>query len=333
MYDRSTSGFCWLYQTIFVGDWCIQRQVRGSAVWEAGGQTISPCCYSSRALMPHEKNYHLTKLEFLALKWVVTDHFKEYLVYQPFLVKTDNNPLTYIMMTPNLNATSHQWVGALAPFNFELEYQKGCDNTVADILSWVTTQLDPDMVRSILDRVAIGAVHQAKVHNPAIVESDLSLEWEVHVAAGHVLMQMHVTDWAKVQREDPILSALSDWLKVQKKTDLKAPLAEHTASKDGWLILWNRQNFTIYQGACICTQHPRARPKIFYFLWSLKHIELPPWMAAIEMQVIRVMIIPNPCHGSISGGQEWLIRCNNPSSPVCVACNMRAICPKCLYIQ
>ena len=73
--------------------------------------------------MPHEKNYHSTKFEFLVLKWAVTEHFKEYLLYQPFLVKTDNNPLTYIMMTPNLT------------FNFELEYQKGCDNTVVNILS------------------------------------------------------------------------------------------------------------------------------------------------------------------------------------------------------
>ena len=85
--------------------------------------------------MPHEKNYHSTKLEFLALKCMVTEHFKEYLPYQSFLVKTDNNPLTYIMMKPNLDATSHQWVGALVPFNFELEYQKGCDYTVADTLS------------------------------------------------------------------------------------------------------------------------------------------------------------------------------------------------------
>ena len=55
--------------------------------------------------MAHEKNYHSTKLEFLVLKWVVMEHFKEYLPYQPFLVKTNNNPLTYIMMTPNLDAT------------------------------------------------------------------------------------------------------------------------------------------------------------------------------------------------------------------------------------
>ena len=108
--------------------------------------------YSSRALTPHEKNYHLTKLEFLALKWVVTEHFKDYLLYKPFLVKTDNNPLTYIMTTPNLNATGHQRVRALAQFNFELEYQKGHDNTVAwTYWAWVTIWLDPDTVRSILD--------------------------------------------------------------------------------------------------------------------------------------------------------------------------------------
>ena len=66
-----------------------------------------PVAYGSWALTTHEMNYHSTKLEFLALKWAVTEHFKEYLLYQPFLVKTDNNPLTYIMTTPTLDATGH----------------------------------------------------------------------------------------------------------------------------------------------------------------------------------------------------------------------------------
>ena len=84
-----------------------------------------PVAYGSRALTTHEKNYHSTKLEFLALKWAITEHFKEYLLYQPFLVRTDNNPLTYIMSTPNLDVTGHCWVSALAKYNFWLEYQKG----------------------------------------------------------------------------------------------------------------------------------------------------------------------------------------------------------------
>ena len=45
------------------------------------------------------------------------------------------------MTTPNLDYTGHQWVGALARFNFQLEYQKGWDNTVADMLSQLTTCL------------------------------------------------------------------------------------------------------------------------------------------------------------------------------------------------
>ena len=66
-----------------------------------------PVAYGSQVLTIHKKNYHSTKLEFLALKWAVTEHFREYLLYQPFLVKTDNNPLTYIMTTHNLDATGH----------------------------------------------------------------------------------------------------------------------------------------------------------------------------------------------------------------------------------
>ena len=36
--------------------------------------------YGSQALTAHEKNYHSTKLEFLALKWAITEHFKEYVL-------------------------------------------------------------------------------------------------------------------------------------------------------------------------------------------------------------------------------------------------------------
>ena len=90
---------------------------------EDGG--FHPVAYGSRALSTHEKNYHSTKLEILTLKWAVMEHFKEYLLYQPFLVKTNNNPLMYIMSTPNLDATGHRWVSTLAKYDFWLEYQKG----------------------------------------------------------------------------------------------------------------------------------------------------------------------------------------------------------------
>ena len=125
--------------------------------------------YGSRALTAHEKNYHSTKLEFLALKWVVMEHFKECLPYQPFLVKTDNNPLPYIMTTPNLDATGHWWVGALARFNFQLEYQKEHDNTMADVLSQITTCLNPDTVRSVLDGITPQATQRVGCQDPTVI--------------------------------------------------------------------------------------------------------------------------------------------------------------------
>ena len=84
--------------------------------------------YASHALCGSEANYHSSKLEFLALKWAVTQQFKEYLMYQPFTMQTDNNPLMYMLTTPNLDATGHRWVSALARFNFRLEYLHCADN-------------------------------------------------------------------------------------------------------------------------------------------------------------------------------------------------------------
>ena len=156
-----------------------------------------------------------------------------------------------------------QWVGALAWFNFELEYKNGCDNTVVDALSLVTTQLDPDTVKSILNRVTLGSAHWAKVHNPAIVEVDHHLEQEVHDTAGCTLVQMHVTDWAEAQKEDPTLSAVLNWLKAQKKTYLKALLADYASSKEGRLILHNQQNFMIHQGALYLHSPSKGEAKDF----------------------------------------------------------------------
>ena len=75
-----------------------------------------PVAFGSRSLTPVEKNYHSSKLEFLTLKWSVMEHFKEYLTYASFVVRTDNNPLIYVLTTPNLDATGHRWVDALASF-------------------------------------------------------------------------------------------------------------------------------------------------------------------------------------------------------------------------
>ena len=94
--------------------------------------------FASRTLTPSERNYiyHSGKLEFLAMKWCITEKFSDYLRHaNQFEVVTDNNPLTYIMTTAKLNATGMRWVHQLADFNFSLRYRPGTTHIDADFLS------------------------------------------------------------------------------------------------------------------------------------------------------------------------------------------------------
>ena len=122
-----------------------------------------PVAFGSCSLTPLEKNYHSSKLEFLALKWSVMEHFKEYLTYSPFMVWTDNNPLTYVLMTPNLDTTGHRWVGTLASFQFKLEYQKGADNGATDALSQVPISHSWETVQSLLEGAIVGVANRDEV--------------------------------------------------------------------------------------------------------------------------------------------------------------------------
>ena len=110
--------------------------------------------YASRTLSPAEKKYHLHagKLEFLALKWAVTEQFRDYLFYAPkFTIYTDNNPLTYVMSTAKLNSTGYRWIASLADFEFTIKYRPGKANIDADFLSRMPTNIETYMEKCTLE--------------------------------------------------------------------------------------------------------------------------------------------------------------------------------------
>ena len=65
-------------------------------------------------LKPSKCHYHSNKLEFLALKWAVTNKFHDDLYGHRFVVVTDNNPLTYVLTTAKLDAVGHRWLAELS---------------------------------------------------------------------------------------------------------------------------------------------------------------------------------------------------------------------------
>ena len=119
--------------------------------------------FASRGLSPAETRYPAHKLEFLALKWAVTDKFYDHLYGRRFSVQTDNNPLKYVMSSAKLDATGQRWVSRLAAFDFDVQYRRGQSNANADALSRMSNQevtevlqTCPQQVRSSEPRHGVG---------------------------------------------------------------------------------------------------------------------------------------------------------------------------------
>ena len=91
--------------------------------------------YASRSLTQSETKHPVHKLEFLCLKWAITEQFHEYLYGNTFDIYTDDNIFTYVLMTAKLDAMRHRRVTSLANYNFHLHYQPGRSNVEADALS------------------------------------------------------------------------------------------------------------------------------------------------------------------------------------------------------
>ena len=168
--------------------------------------------YASQELKRGEKKYHSSKLEFLALKWAVTDQFKEYLWYKPFTVCMDNNPLTYVMTTPNPDAIGHWWVAALARYDMMIEYLKGSDNKVADVLSRIPQHLDLEAITVLLNHAQASNVPWAEANDPRVMKEHKKIDEDIILCAHQMVkhdkqfQNLMNRDEVQTQMQDPVIS-------------------------------------------------------------------------------------------------------------------------------
>ena len=194
-----------------------------------------PIAYASRVMNETEQRYHSNKQEFFALKWVVTEQFHEYLSpygknRNEFVVRTDNNPLTYIFSSANLDAAGQRWVARLTSYNFSLEYQKGKDNTVANFLSQMNEHLPEEEVQEYLNKILYPGV-KAVLDN-AIMPIEEHAEQGVRPtpdcqgdcqeetvgARPARLATTNVMDWKQEQKEDSVLYQVAKHLRPPHET-------------------------------------------------------------------------------------------------------------------
>ena len=124
----------------------------------------------------------------------------------------------YVLTTPNLDATGHRWVGALASFEFTLEYQKGADNRAANALSQVPFHHNCEMVHSLMKGAIVGAADQGEVDgNEKLLCEHVHLENEARVQAAK-LAPMHTVDWRETQEADAVQATCQKWHRACRDT-------------------------------------------------------------------------------------------------------------------
>ena len=219
---------------------------------------------------------------------MVTEQFHEYLSSygknrNELVVYTDNNPLTYIFSSANLDAVGQCWVARLASYNFSLEYQKGKDNTVADFLSQMNERLPQEEVQEYLNKIPYPGVKA--VLNNAITPIEERAEqgvWlspdcqgicqeEAVVARLARLATTNVTDWKQEKKEDPVLYQVVKHLRaphemfkaaLHKVLDKKATTA-YVKAKEQLLV----KNGLLYHK----TQQGLADEIMFQFIVPQRH--------------------------------------------------------------
>lgn len=162
---------------------------------------VRPVAYASRGLRPTERNmtnYSSMKLEFLALKWAMTEKFREYLLGHKCVVFTDNNPLSYIH-SAKLGATEHRWVAQLAVFDFEVKYRSGRSNRNADALS-----------RQYMSSAGLREYTLPGTLVPQCIQPAPAQDAEVQatLSAVSVLPRQSPSDLKSLQEADPLLKDL-----------------------------------------------------------------------------------------------------------------------------
>ena len=148
----------------------------------------------------------------------------------------DNNLLTYIFSSANLDAAGQRWIAQLASYNFALEYQKGKDNTMADFLSRLDDHLPPGEVQDYLNKIPYPGV-KAVLDNaitpltkraeqgvrPNLDNQKASPEVTVGARPAR-LATTNITNWKLEQQEDPILYQVAKHRKASQETFKEALL-------------------------------------------------------------------------------------------------------------
>ena len=191
----------------------------GTVLYQQQNGAERVVAYASRSLKPSKRHYPAHKLEFLALKWAVTEKFHDSLYGTKFEVVTDSNPLTYVFTTAKLDATGQRWLAELLNYNGSISYRSGKNNADADGLSRKQAQetmtVFPEVLKAISSTITADSAPFAEILVHPDETKDID---EEEVPKDHLEgTSLSAQDWQKAQASDSNINFIVDHLLIGQK--------------------------------------------------------------------------------------------------------------------
>ena len=98
-----------------------------------------PIAFICKALSPKHQSLPVYDKEMFAVLFVVKK-WHHFLIGRHFIIKTDHQPLKYLLEQKVVTPSQHVWLAQLMAYDFEIMYKKRSENRVADALSRVPSQ-------------------------------------------------------------------------------------------------------------------------------------------------------------------------------------------------
>ena len=172
-------------------------------------QEKRPVAYASRQLKVHEKNYPTHDLDLAAVVFALKT-WRHYLYGSQFQVFSDHKSLKYLFDQKELNMRQRRWMKYLKGYDFELLYNPGKANVVADTLS------------------------RKRVHMPAMMMKELELieklqdmNLNLYIGVDHIWCSMleitkeFLNEVREEQGKDQELQQIVSELGTEKRKDFK----------------------------------------------------------------------------------------------------------------
>ena len=182
--------------------------------------------YASRTLNQAERNYSITKREFLAVIFALKQ-FRHYILGRSFLLRTDHAPLTNYISMQNTSAQLARWIEQLQEFTFTIQHRPGNLHGNADGLSRMFSDSEQDTTP-----ISVATITQATTSSNE--ELNVSNSSTDHASS----IPLDMVDWHIEQNNDPDIGPIYRALQESDTPPPKSSMNARSAATKHLYNLW-----------------------------------------------------------------------------------------------